>query len=96
MCFSFYDVCLTHIKVFYSMNVFFFFVNSSKPFCISICLSEYLIWLPAILLCHLQHHKNLYYDWWQRYAALQQIQNPFYDLLNWQKCHLYTVMLLHE
>jgi hypothetical protein len=23
-------------------------------------------WLPAILLWHVQHHKGVFHDWWQR------------------------------
>jgi hypothetical protein len=33
---------------------------------------EDLLWLPAILVCHLQHHEH---DWWQRNATVQQFQN---------------------
>jgi hypothetical protein len=46
--------------------------------------AEDLLWLPVILLCHLQHHKELCHHWWQRNANMQQFQNNFYDLLNWQ------------
>jgi hypothetical protein len=45
---------------------------------------EDLLLLPVIFLCHLQHHKELCCDWWQRNASMQQFQNNFYDLQNWQ------------
>jgi hypothetical protein len=45
-----------------------------------------LLWLTAVLLCHLQDHEDLCHGWWQTNSILQQFQNHYYSILNFQIC----------
>jgi hypothetical protein len=79
---------LTRKNIFDSMNVFFVIIRRSPWLLIYAYHKDAkdLLWLTAVLLCHLQDHKDLCHGWPQRNFNLQQFRNHYYSILNYQIC----------